>query len=689
MQPPVAGNIYGILEGSKQYVIPVYQRIYSWGQSQCDRLWADIVQMHKQQKSGHFIGTIVNVAERMAPVGIQEFMIIDGQQRLTTLSILLLALRDYAKAHSDCGINSDEINENYLVNKFKAGNDKYKLLLTQSDRDVLTKKIEAAPIPESSKSRVLDNYALFTGKISKGEIMPTELFQAIGRLQLVSITLERGHDDPQAIFESLNSTGMDLKNSDLIRNHLLMALDSATQTDIYNNIWRPTELLFDYERQSELLDNFFRDYLAMKLGRIPIKAEVYKEFCEYHENSGLAIYDLCQDIYSFAKHYTDMYFVRSGDAILKSLYGDMKAIRMEVAYPFLLKAHDDCDKSLITIEELREILRLCVSYVLRRAVCDIPTNSLNKTFATMKSDIRPGDYLNSVKAFFVLLDSYKEFPNDRRFLDSFLTRDIYHMNRCGYILGRLENWDNKSAVILDNLTTEHIIPQNPHLSADWVSTLGSDWREIQKKYLHTIGNLTLTAYNSEMSDSSFTDKLTMDGGFQQSALRLNKYVVTQTSWGEMQVNERAAQLGEIATKAWPYPTLTEAELAPYRKQDNAVPEYTLENYQYLNAFNRILFEKLNTRILNLGTYVKREFKKLYIAYKADTNFVDVVIQNTRLRLTINMKFTDVIDPKGICRDVTELGRWGNGDVEVGLDSLDGLDDVMAIIEQAFKQQDVE
>jgi len=263
------------------------------------------------------------------------------------------------------------------------------------------------------------------------------------------------------------------------------------------------------------------------------------------------------------------------------------------------------------------------------------------------------------------------------------------MNRCGYILGRLENWDNKSAVILDNLTIEHIIPQNPNLCADWIASLGNDWSEIQKKYLQTIGNLTLTAYNSEMSDSPFTDKLAMDGGFRESALRLNKYVVTQTTWGEPQVTHRATLLGEIAKKAWPYPNLTETELALYRKQDDSAPSYTIENYQYLNAFNRILFEKLNTRILNLGTYVKREFKKLYIAYKADTNFVDVVIQSSRLRLAINMKFADVIDPKGICKDITGLGRWGNGDVEVGLDSLDMLDDVMAIIEQAFRLQDVE
>ena len=681
-------NIYKYLGGTCQYLIPLYQRTYSWEREQCVRLWNDIVNLHKNHREGHFVGSIVRIDEDSA-AGSTIAMIIDGQQRLTTLTLLLVALRDYASANADCGVNPNKITDTLLLNQYETGNDKYKLFLTQSDRDALIKKIEGTPIPDTLKSRVLDNYGFFFGQIAKLEIKPSDLYDAIGKLQIVDIVLDRQYDDPQAIFESLNSTGMNLKDSDLIRNHLLMCLDSATQTNVYNNIWRPTELLFDYEHQSELLDNFFRDYLTMKLGRIPKKNEVYKEFRSYHNSNGMTIRDLCQDIYSFAKHYTDMHFARSADSVLKSLYDDMKDIRMEVAYPFLLKVHDDCDAGVITIDELREIVRLCVSYVLRRAVCDIPTNSLNKTFATMKNDIKPENYLNSVKAFFVLLDSYKEFPNDERFLAMFLTRDIYNMNRCRYILSRLENWDNKAVVNFDNLTIEHIIPQNPHLSAEWIAVLGSGWSEIQKTYLHTIGNLTLTAYNPEMSDSSFTKKLDMTGGFRESALRINKYVIAQSTWAEPQINERAAQLGEVAKKAWPYPMLSDDELSPYRKQDDVAPQYTLESYQYLNAFNRMLFEKLNTRILNLGTFVKREFKKLYIAYKADTNFVDVVVQNSRLRLAVNMKFADVVDPKGICKDVTDVGRWGNGDVEVALDSLDELDDVMKIIEQALKQQDVE
>ena len=682
----VKGNIYQILNGAKQFVIPVYQRTYSWEKEQCQLLWSDIVTMQKAGREGHFVGSIVNISEKDMPVGVQKYMIIDGQQRLTTLTLLLIALRNYAKKNTDAGVNANKITDTLLLNAYESGDDRYKLLLTQTDRDVLVKLIEDTPLPEGLKSRILENHAFFTSQIVKKELSPVEVYESIGKLQIVNITLERQHDDPQAIFESLNSTGMDLKDSDLIRNHILMGLEAATQSSVYNNIWRPTELLFDYEHQSELMDSFFRDYLTMKLGRIPKKNEVYKEFKGYHANCGLNIRDLCQDIYSFAKHYTDMFFAKSADAVLKSLYADMKAIRMDVAYPFLLKVHDDCDKSLITIDELREIVKLCVSYVLRRAVCDIPTNSLNKTFATMKNDIRQDDYLNSLKAVFVLLESYKEFPTDEKFLSMFLTRDIYHMNRCSYILGRLENWDNKTSVSLDNLTIEHIILQNPKLSADWIAALGSGWTEIQKKYLHTVGNLTLTAYNSEMSDSSFADKLNIPGGFKESALRMNRHVVMQSTWGEPQVNSRAKELGEIARKVWPFPTLSDTQIAPYIVQDTSTPQYSIESYDQLNAYNHILFEKLNARILNLSAFVNREFKKLYIAYKLDTNFVDVVIQKSRLRLSVNMKFSDIIDPKGLCIDITDKGRWGNGDVELFLDSLEQLDDVMDIIEQSFRNQ---
>lgn len=681
-------NIYKYLGGTCQYVIPIYQRVYSWEKEQCARLWNDIVSLSGNMREGHFVGSIVRIDEA-SPAGCLKAMIIDGQQRLTTLTLLLLALRDYASEHPDCGVNPNKITDTLLLNQYETGDDRYKLLLTQSDREVLLKKIDRAPVSNTIKSRVLDNYDFFVMQIDKQQISPENLYDSIGKLQIVDIVLDRQHDDPQAIFESLNSTGMDLKDSDLIRNHLLMGLDTVTQLDVYNNIWRQAELLFDSEHQGQLLDSFFRDFLTMKLGRIPKKNEVYKEFRAFQANTNMSTRELCLDIYQFATYYSAMHFARSSDPVLKSLYEDMKAIRMEVAYPFLLKVHDDFDKGLITLEELREIILLCVSYILRRAVCDIPTNSLNKTFATMNSEVRPDDYINSIKAFFVLLDSYKEFPDEEKFISSFCSRDIYNMNRCRYILGRLENWGNKSVVSLENLTVDHIIPQNPHLSDKWISELGSNWSDIQKKYLHTIGNLTLTAYNPEMSDSPFAVKIDMPGGFRESALRLNKYVVVQSTWGEKQVKERAEQLAEMAKNAWPYPRICENELVPYRKREDFAQNYTIDSYEQLNAYTRMLFENLNIRILNLGTTVKRQFKKLYIAYKVDTNFVDVVILKARLSLIVNMRYIDVIDPKGICRDVTAIGKWGNGDVEISLDSLDDLDDVMNVVKQAFILQEVE
>lgn len=682
------GNIYQIFNGFKQFIIPVYQRMYSWEHEHCQRLWRDIVAMQQTGRAGHFVGSIVNIAEQAMPTGVQKFMIIDGQQRMTTLTLLLIALRDYAQNHPDTvGINAPMITSMLLKNDFQNGDERYKLLLTQTDRDVLIKLVEGIPIDSGKPSRLTDNYAYFVEQIEKMELSPADIYQSIGKLQIVNITLDRQVDDPQAIFESLNSTGMDLSESDLIRNHILMGLEANEQTHIYETLWRPTELLFDYERQSQLMDRFFRDYITMKIGRIPNVNRVYEEFKRYHINSEFAtIEELCQDIYTFSKYYTNMYFCRNDDKTLAGLYEDIKAMQMEVSFPFLLKVHHDHACGIIPADTLAEIIKLCISYVLRRNVCDIPTNSLNKTFATMKNDIKHDDYLNSVKAFFILRETYKEFPNDAKFLAAFASRDMYNIRIRNFVLSRLENHNNKAPIIIENFTIEHIMPQNPKLSEPWIAALGEEWKDVQKKYLHTIGNLTLTAYNSEMSDSSFEEKLNMEGGFKQSALRLNGYVVIQTTWDEGRITERAQLLAEQALKIWAYPQLTETELAPYITPIPLTTQYSLESYEQLNAYNRMLFEKLNTRILNLSPAVKREFKKLYIAYKIDTNFVDVVIQKNRLRISLNMKFSEIIDIKGICRDITGLGRWGNGDVEVFLESLAQLDDVMEIVEQAYQSQ---
>lgn len=681
------GNIYAILNGNKQFLIPVYQRYYSWDIEQCKRLWNDIVEMQKKNKQGHFVGSIVNIAEKAMPTGVQKYMIIDGQQRMTTLTLLLIALRDYAVSHpEDTTINSRRIDNMLLKNEYESGDERYKLLLTETDRDILVNLVEDKPIPEDTNSRLLANHKFFCDQIATKDLAPAEIYESIGKLQIVNITLDRDVDDAQAIFESLNSTGKELSESDLIRNYVLMGLKPDEQTYVYEHLWRPMELMFEYEKQDSVMDKFFRDYLTMKQTRIPKIDRVYEEFKLYHLNCEFAtIRELCQDLLTYSRYYTDMVFVRSKNATIKSLYDDINNLRMEVAYPFLLKVHNDYAEGIITENDLIEVIKMCISYVFRRSICDIPTNSLNKTFATLRNEIRSDDYMNSIKAFFILRDDYKQFPDDDKFISAFTSRDIYNMRSRNFILSHLENYENKAPIIIENYTIEHIMPQNSNLSDEWKKELGNNWKDVQKTYLHTIGNLTLTAYNSEMSDKPFMIKMDMAGGFKESALRLNAYLVKLTEWNEKHIKERAQLLGDKAKKIWSYPELSLAELAPYQVEEKPTQRYSLETYD-INQFTKMLFDMLDRRIMNLSSNVKREFKKLYIAYKLDTNFVDVVVQKQRLRVSINMKYTDIYDPKGLCKDITGLGRWGNGDAELFFEHTSDIDDVMDIIEQSYNKQ---
>lgn len=679
-------NIYKFLSGDKQYIIPVYQRIYSWEIEECKRLWFDIVDMQKKNKNGHFVGSIVSITENDSPSDMSKFTIIDGQQRITTLMLLLLALRDYAFIHrEEKSINWKKINNSFLKNPDEDDDSQYKLLLTETDKDILISLIEKRPIDENLNSRLISNYNYFFSNIKNMDLSLQDIYEAIGKLQIVNINLDRTSDELQVIFESLNSTGKELSESDLIRNFVLMGLDNKQQKDIYKNIWRPMEQLFRYEKQTLLMDRFFRDYLTMKLARIPKLDKIYEEFKMYTNNCEFStLEDLCKDLYIYARYYTNMIFEQGTNKNLINLYKEIKYLKMEVAFPFLLKIHYDFERNLINEDELVSIIKLCISYVFRRNICDIPTNSLNKTFATLKNEINVDDYINSIKAFFILKDDYKIFPNDEKFSSALKVKDIYHMRIRNYILSSLENFNNKAPINIENYTIEHIMPQTKNLSNVWKKELGKNYETVQKKYLHTIGNLTLTAYNSEMSNKSFSEKMEMNGGFKESALRLNSYVVKQNEWNEKIIKERASILVEKALLIWKYPIIERNILIKY-KNDDKQQMYGIDSYDF-NKTTKMLFDKLNMRIMNLSSEVRREFKKLYIAYKLDTNFADIVVQKNRLRISVNMKFNEVIDEYNICKDVTNLGRWGNGDVELFLEDICDVDKVMDIIRQSFNKQ---
>lgn len=685
----IKGNLSSIVNGSKQFIIPIFQRKYNWEIKHCERLFQDIINMQTENKTAHFVGSIVNIAEQSTPV-IQKFMIIDGQQRLTTLTLLLLALRDYSVAHpEDISINAQQIEFMYLKN-IGFENDRenqFKLILTNSDKEILLKLIDKIPVDDEQNSRLMVNYNYFVKCIKENRISPSLLLDGIAKLQIVNITLDRGVDDAQLIFESLNSTGMDLAQSDLIRNYILMGLEKTLQEKIYSHYWLPVENLFSYDKTSNLMDQFFRDYLTMKTTIIPKFDRIYEAFKQYHQkenNVDVDIEDFTKDIYNFARIYSNIYFCKSADEEINNIYKNLKELQIEVIYPFLLYVSNDYENDVINREEFITILKLCESYILRRAICGIPTNSLNKTFSTMSTKINKNNYLKSIMAYFCMLDTYKVFPNNIAFAEEFVTKDIYNMRMRNYILRKLENYKNKVVVNIDALTIEHIMPQNSNLPVYWREELGENWKEIQEKYLHTIGNLTLTAYNSEMSDRSFQEKLNISGGFKESALRLNKYVVKQDHWREENIKERASELCDIACQIWEYPELTREEIAEFSDYESAeVNYYNLDSYEYLQSDNLELFNELDKRIMNISSGIKRYYTKLYISYKLDTSFVYVIPQRTNLKINLKINYNDVVDPKNLCRDVSNVGKWGNGDTELCINNKQEIDDVMDIIIQTY------
>jgi predicted transport protein len=377
---------------------------------------------------------------------------------------------------------------------------------------------------------------------------------------------------------------------------------------------------------------------------------------------------------------------KEADEKLRRAFRDLDQIKAEVVYPFLLEAYSDYELDTISRDELVEIVQMVISYVFRRAVCRVPTNSLNKTFAAFRLSVRKGHYLESVKAHFLSLKSYRAFPTDEEFPSSLVSTDLYNFRRRSYFLRMLENHGRKEHVTIEDYTIEHILPQNEKLSKEWRAALGEDWQAVQQKYLDTLGNLTLTGYNSEYSDHSFAKKRDMEGGFKDSPLRLNKGLGQLETWNAAEIEIRANRLAEDALKIWTRPELPDDVIAEYR-QPRTASGFTIEDHPHLLApARRELFERLSSETLALDPAITREFLKLYVAFKAETNFVDVIPRKAKLRLSLNIPIDSLHDEHGLAEDVSRKGHWGNGSTEVVLDEGGDFAYVMGLVRQAYEFQ---
>ncbi|GAA7065869.1 DUF262 and DUF1524 domain-containing protein [Helicobacter pylori] len=523
----------------------------------------------------------------------------------------------------------------------------------------------------------MENFKLFKEWVSNTNKLET-IFKGLEKLTIVWIALEKGKDDPQLIFESMNSKGMELAQTDLIRNYIVMETETEKQEGFYNKYWRAMEENFkqNEKQDKKLFDRFVRHYLTIKTREIPNINKVYVALKDYRQKEGIGIEDLLKDLQKYCGYFCQIKFKKEADKDLNKALGFLVDLEMDVIYPLLLELYSDYSDGVLSKDDFRRSIALIESYICRRAVCGLGTNSLNKVFPSFTKHIQKDEYFKSLKAHFGSLTEKQRFPNNDEFKKLFITIDFYHFKKNEYFFGRLENFDTKEPVDTKGLTIEHIMPQK--LNEEWERDLGENFQEIHDKYLHTIGNLTLTGYNSEYSNKSFQEKRDMEGGFKDSPLRLNRSLRDLKSFGEKEIEERASDLADWALKIWTYPKLDLETLKAY----------DLSSYKF-SSDSRELFDILREKIKAFDERITENFMKHYITYKHGTIFVSIVPLKYELNLYLKMDFSelqDEIEEKLKIRDVSKTGHWGVGDVEVKLETKENIPYCLGLIKQALEKQ---
>ncbi len=513
-----ATTLLGFFEENQnnQFVIPIYQRLYSWEKEQCEQLWDDIIKIGGNDKAnGHFIGSILYVLDGNTPSS--PLLIIDGQQRLTTITLLFIALRNYLNDEDEFleKFSRQKIQNRYLINSDEKDDKRFKLILSEPDRDTLLSLIdENRRKPSEPSLKIVENFELFEEWIRKNTDKLETIFKGLDKLMVVEISLERGKDNPQLIFESMNSTGKDLTQTDLIRNYILMGLEPEKQKIFYEKYWRAMEK--DFKQNETLFNQFVRHYLTIKTREIPNINKVYEAFKDYRQKKGIEIEDLLKDLQKYCGFFCRIVFKKEVDKELNKALSFLVDLERDVIYPLLLELYSDYKDGVLFEKDFISIIYLIESYICRRAVCGLGTNSLNKVFPSFIKKINKDQYLESIEVHFLSLEKTTgKFPKDSEFKDSFITKELYHPKKTEKVfnfLKRLENFDTKEPVNTKECTIEHIMPQT--LTKEWKKDLGGNFQAIHDKYLHTIGNLTLTGYNENYSNNSFQKKKRYGEGLQ-------------------------------------------------------------------------------------------------------------------------------------------------------------------------------
>ena len=664
--------LLGFMEGANnRYVIPVYQRKYDWKIENCSQLYEDLKKIIRKKRSSHFFGSICS---QVIPNGSKiEFHIIDGQQRLTTITLLLLAMSNLVKAgrvKSEEEDLNEQILQRFVIAPWAKKDDKIKLLPVRGDRDALAKLF--GPVEDYDRSSNLTiNYQFFYDQVLREEVTVDELYDAINKLQIISVTLEPD-DDPQLIFESLNSTGLALTEGDKIRNYILMGLSPQDQERFYDDYWTKIESCTMND-----VSNFVRDYLSIKNLTTPTVNNVYREFKKYAEDAELPTETLLSDMLKYARYYERLLICRSGlncRELDDCLYR-LKRLEIVVTRPFFMEVFRLNQEQKLSDKEVLQIFEIIENYLFRRNICEVPTNALNKIFLNLNKEIyrydnTPNGYVD--KMIYALLSKKESgrFPDDNEFTEALETKAVYQMRGKykAYLFERLENYGTIEAkdvyTQLDNsvYTIEHIMPQ--HLSPAWVESLGPNAEEIHTTWLHRLANLTLTGYNPSLSNNPFNEKRDAEKyGYKASGLRMNQKIAQKESWGLPELEERNAELISYAKTIWSLPAtkfvpaekefdsctlddenidLTGRDIVKYSYQNSEQPVTSwadmLEHIiKYLHQRDKSVLSSLaysQSSTTDLTVYVSTDPSKLRSPFKVDESIYFEKGTSTLLKMSI-------------------------------------------------------
>ena len=689
-----------IIEGKKQFIIPVFQRDFSWTREQCEQLWRDVRRASGgTADSGHFMGSIVYIEDEQSNASFHRYLLIDGQQRLTTLTVLMVALRDHIRATrwsgSDDGPTTEEVDAEYLMNVHKRGQRRYKLMLRRRDKATLQALIgerNLSELGDECSELLVEAYEFFQSALQTGDFDPEDVYQGIARLKIVDVTLSRNVDNPQLVFESMNSTGIDLRQSDLIRNYLLMGLGESEQTRLYDKYWSRIESFF--RTSGNAFDGFLRDYMALELVLTQqIRMDrIYDEFKSFwNRDQERPLEELLKDLARVARTYASFLGIAPMQRPwLADAMSHMRSLNTTQGL-LIMRLYDCHEKDLLSQEEFVRAVELIESYLLRRAVLGLQTRGYWSVFARIAHDLNHESVFESLQVALARLRGNNRFPSDEEFSKELQERDLYSLRVCKHILDRLENARYREPSPVHNYSIEHIMPQEITSASEWQEMIGENFADHHAVWVHRLGNLTLTAYNSTYSNRPFEEKKAIEGGFRHSAVRLNEDVRYVERWTPAEIKARGERLATRALEIWPHheadaKSIQAADIRDLRERASMRNASELE----MDDAVRHVLDGIRSSVRGLVDVIEVIEHKSVCCYGPDF-FAELIPMSGYVRVILPLDFSEVEIPEGL--KVHDSSTWKSvryrmhtdSDLIVEVRDKAGVTAVIPMMRQALDQ----